>query len=417
MRFDFLPVASEFVQDEEAITGIIPGFIQQLEFAGGIRISQASVMTSRPLFYFAVTGGVENIILELHKKRDLVFPGEPAYIIAHPGNNSLPAALEILARLQQDGIKGNILYLPLTNNKYYLDKILHAAHNLAVYRKLQNARIGCIGAPSDWLVASMPPASVVKSTWGPEIISLDTAKVMEYMSAVSESNIIPIRESLVNGATAIIEPSDEEISGVVRVYTALKQISKEENLDALTIRCFDLVQQLKTTGCFALAELTDEGIIAGCEGDLMSTIGLFWANLLTGLTPWMANPAQLDEEKNRLWLAHCTVPRKLVTGYKLRSHFESGLGLGIQGTWNESAVTLLRIGGKNMEKIWLAEGTIIQNGTAENLCRTQIEIQIENGGHVSDLLNAPLGNHIVVINGYHMHQLRDWHKTMLPLTF
>lgn len=199
---------------------------------------------------------------------------------------------------------------------------------------------------------------------------------------------------------------------VVKVYLALKKVVQEQKLDALTLRCFDLVLGLKTTGCFGLSQLTDEGIIAGCEGDLVSTVGLMWARELLGLTPWMANPAQLDAEKNELWLAHCTVPRGIVEDYSLRSHFESGLGVGIQGTLANGPVTLLRIGGKQMEELWLAEGEIMEAGDSEDLCRTQARIKL-SAGKISDLLEAPLGNHIVMVQGHHLKRLHDWWRLMI----
>ena len=125
----------------------------------------------------------------------------------------------------------------------------------------------------------------------------------------------------------------------------------------------------------------------------------------------MANPAQLDPNSNTLWLAHCTVPRSLVESYSLRSHFESGLGVGIQGALPTGPVTLLRIGGKKMDRLWLAEGEILRSGDAENLCRTQVEIHLTRGGTVADLLLAPLGNHLVLAFGHHLNRLQSWHES------
>jgi len=34
-------------------------------------------------------------------------------------------------------------------------------------------------------------------------------------------------------------------------------------------------------------------VIAGCEGDVCSTLGMLWAKLMTGQVPWMANIAQV----------------------------------------------------------------------------------------------------------------------------
>jgi len=196
------------------------------------------------------------------------------------------------------------------------------------------------------------------------------------------------------------------------VHEGLRALVREHRLDALTVRCFDLVLDRGTSGCFALSELTDAGVIAGCEGDLVSTVGLMWANLLTGEVPWMANPAELDVDANALVLAHCTVPRTLVESYRLRSHFESGLGVGIQGMLPLGPVTLLRIGGSMMDALWLAEGEVISTGDAENLCRTQVRIALSRG-NVSDLLSAPLGNHIVLVYGHHADRLATWWESML----
>ncbi|MCK4272485.1 hypothetical protein KAX22_07525 [bacterium] len=127
----------------------------------------------------------------------------------------------------------------------------------------------------------------------------------------------------------------------------------------------------------------------------------------------MANPAQIDVENSTLWLAHCTVPRSMVGEYRLRSHFESGLGVGIRGKLAAGPVTLLRIGGKVMEQIWLAEGEIIQTGETENLCRTQAKVRLTGGGRAGDLLRAPLGNHLVLVPGHHAGRLRVWWETMI----
>ena len=219
----------------------------------------------------------------------------------------------------------------------------------------------------------------------PILVDLET--LIQAIPNVAEDEIRPLVAQLRAGAAEVREPTSADVDDVVRVYLALKQIVTEHRLDALTLRCFDLVTRLHTTGCYALARLNDEGIIAGCEGDLVSTLGMMWTHQLLGTIPWMANPAQVNESTNTLWVAHCTVPLKRVNGYRLRSHFESGLGLGIQGDLPLGPVTLLRIGGRQLKQLWLAEGDLVKDGYAENLCRTQAEIRLTKG-HVGDLLRA-----------------------------
>jgi L-fucose isomerase-like protein len=251
----------------------------------------------------------------------------------------------------------------------------------------------------------MPGTELIRETWGPEIVSISFDELQEAIRNAKNTDISEIKNQLENNATAILEPSEADISDSIRVYFALKKVIQKHKLTAISVRCFDLVIDNKTTGCFALAKLMDEGIIAGCEGDLVSTIGLLWANLMVNKTPWMANPVQIDIDNNALWLAHCTVPMSIVQNYSIRSHFESGLGVGIAGTLWNGPVTLLRIGGKSLDKAWLAEGEIIHSGRAENLCRTQVEVKLTAG-------NTPLGNHIVMVSGNHLKRIETWWNTM-----
>jgi len=367
-----------------------------------------------PLFLLVATGGSEQVILDWWAKHRGASAVDSLSLIAHPGNNSLPASLEVLALLQQDGAHGRIFYLSGPDDASGLREISDSVHDTGVRRALQRARIGVVGEPSDWLVASSPDASTVRAAWGPTVVPVEMNEVVTAYAAITDADLEPHVESFVAGAIEVCEPSPSDLREVTRIYLALKNIVADHRLDALTVRCFDFVQNQRTTGCFGLAQLTDEGVMAGCEGDLVSTIGLLWAHTLLGVTPWMANPAQLDSKNDTLWLAHCTVPRTLVESYGLRSHFESGLGIGIQGTMPTGPVTLLRIGGKKMDRLWLAEGEILRSGNAENLCRTQVEIKLTRGGKVSDLLRSPLGNHLVLIFGHHRERLHSWCEEAAP---
>jgi L-fucose isomerase-like protein len=413
MKFGYITAATGLLVKEEAQIREVGNYFTSLKEIGGQRLNSDQTNDLNSLFYFLITGGTENTILQILSIRNKTFQGEPVYLIAHPGNNSLPACLEVLARLNQDGIRGKIFYLKNPNDAEGLKQIKNAQHDLDVLHALKKTRLGLVGDASDWLVASRPDVEVVKQVWGPEIVHIDFNVLKKRIQDIKPESLIQYKTTFVKDALEIGEPSQSDIDEVVRVYIGLKQLIKKLKLESITVRCFDLVTDMKTTGCFGLAQLIDDGIIAGCEGDLPTTIGMLWAKELVGETPWMSNPVQVDEQNNRLWLAHCTVPRSIVKTYSLRSHFESGLGVGIQGTFTSKPITLLRIGGKDLKKLWLAEGNIIQAGFAENLCRTQVEIELISGGHVKDLLQTPLGNHLVMLSGHHLERFKSWWEMMI----
>ncbi len=80
----------------------------------------------------------------------------------------------------------------------------------------------------------------------------------------------------------------EDMIKAMRLYRAIKRIVEEERLSAITLSCFRLIDQTGTTGCLALALLNDEGIIAGCEGDLQSVFTMLAVKVLTGKNFFMA---------------------------------------------------------------------------------------------------------------------------------
>ncbi|MEW6506814.1 MAG: fucose isomerase [Bacteroidota bacterium] len=406
IKFGFIPAASK-------ITTISPD-----EIAKEIQISltqhdiypvnETWINRSIPILYLILTGGTEQEIYKLIKERKALLNGEPNILLAHPGNNSLPASLEILARLNQEGIKGKIIYLDETTNKDCWKTIERTLKYFDVFYKLRRTRIGLIGEPSEWLIASNVNSDMLKKNWGAEIINIHIDELKNMLHNITDEEIEDEHFSFVNKAMNIKEPSKKEIRNVVKIYAALKKLVDEYKIDSLSIRCFELVTDLKTTGCFALSKLNDIGIVAGCEGDIVSTLGMIWASYLTDQIPWMANPVRIDEQNNSLWLAHCTVPMGMVENYKLRSHFESGLGVGIEGELSRGKATLFRLGGTNLDKLWISNAEIIQSGAEENLCRTQALVKLHGSYKVSDLLSEPLGNHMLLLRGNYAKELLNW---------
>lgn len=204
---------------------------------------------------------------------------------------------------------------------------------------------------------------------------------------------------------AVSGPSAADLDHSATICSALRDLVTKEDLDVLTIRCFDLVLGDRATGCLALARLNDEGIPAGCEGDIPSALGLLWTRFLTGRPGWMANPARVDVDQGHVLLAHCTVPVSMVTHFDLRTHFESGLGAAIQGEFAPGAVTLLRIGGRALDQVRVIEGEVVATHAEPGYCRTQVTVSTDPAW-LTELLNRPLGNHLLLLPGRHARMLQ-----------
>ncbi|PSC69499.1 8-amino-7-oxononanoate synthase isoform A [Micractinium conductrix] len=463
-------------QGSGAIPRHLLPFAQRMAALGGQRAAgkeatyEAAVSAARAGLPFALvlgTGGTEGAALQLarHYHREFLkaqqaaageLPHEPLgtapagtlpplLLVAHPYSNSLPSALETLARLQQDGLRARCVYLAAAAGggnvpgEHGWGTLQASLHAVRVWHALHRTRIGLVGPPSPWLLASAPPAPAVEEAWGPQLIDIDMQELMRGLwggGAFKQKEVDAVVKDMTDGGSAAAHTHAEgEAAGecpacgtppvadpapAARVYLAMRKLVDAHALSCITVRCFDLVSAQETTGCYSLARLLDEDVIAGCEGDVCSALGMLWGKLMTVQVPWMANVAQVDCVDGVLKLAHCTVARSLLSEHEATTHFESGLGVAVKGTLPPGSVTLLRIGGARLERLWVEEGYVLQeqgNGTewSPRLCRTQVRVRMLGGKPVVEgLLQRPLGSHVVLLRGHHRAALQSYWSQFGP---
>jgi L-fucose isomerase-like protein len=397
-KFGYLRVASP-LHDRAVVDRITERVAAILRDIGGRELGSPHVQVEQPFVIVVATGGTEAAILEVARARRTIVPYEPVVLIAHPLHNSLPAALEALARLQAEGMPGRIV--PVDEGRP--DRVAEVVNDVAAIHRLHSTRLGVVGSPSDWLVASVPDAARLTQRWGVELVPIDIDETIAGHAAADPSAVVEVA-----GRFSADKPTSPALYSAAALHPVLLDAIEDAHVDAVTVRCFDYLGTLGTSGCVALATLNETGTVAGCEGDIASTVGMVLVRTLLDQPSWMANPAQIDEDTNCILLAHCTIAPSLVGGeVELHTHFESGLGIGLRGHFSSGWVTLLRLGGPALERRWIAEAHIEQSGDAPDLCRTQVTLRVADSP-VRELLEAPLGNHLVLFHGRHRARLERW---------
>lgn len=323
----------------------------------------------------------------------------PYYLLASGTDNSLAASIEILTYLNCEGYEGEILhgspeYIAQRIRELKEGKKSRSFAGEATVRQIAGkvelgGRYGVVGEPSDWLIASVPEFDGVGSAFGTELVKIPMdVLIREYEQ---EKAVEDIRSGL-------------DFGSAERLVKAVLRLREKYNLDGLTIRCFDLLTMIETTGCLSLARLNGDGFIGTCEGDVMSMLTMALVRKVTGQSSFQANPSRIDVAENTMVLAHCTMPYDMAKSYGYDTHFESGIGVAIKGELGEEPVTVLRLA-KDLKTYWVAEGRIVGNLNESSLCRTQIEVRLDDGYSVADLLHAPCGNHQIVFYGRHRDEV------------
>lgn len=350
-------------------------------------------------FVFVKTGGTENKFSNIYRKLS-----DPVFLISTPLHNSLPASLEILSWIRRKGGEGTIIH---GGPERIVSQMNEALLREDARQKIAGTKIGVIGDSSDWLIASEVDRKKVKSLWGLEFEDIELSEIYARQEDYTTEEISALVSTVLDNSMEVIEPTEKELFEAIQVYLGLSQLVDQYELSALTLRCFDLVEDQGVTGCLGLSLLNDRGTIAGCEGDIPATCTMLIVNEVTHMVPFMANPIEIDSEKDQAVFAHCTIATSIVEKYSMRSHFETGKSVGLQGTVSSGPVTVVKVGGTALDRYFVAEGYLVDNPRRETACRTQIKVKFstEIGNY---FLNRPIGNHHIIISGHHGQRLDDF---------
>ena len=327
----------------------------------------------------------------------------PPYVvlIADGLKNSLAASLEILSWMRMNGRHGRVLHGPTSFIMQGIDDYA-AAHNAIT--RLNGKRVGVIGKPSGWLIASNVDYAAMRERWGVEMVDVPLDEVVKGYEAVTAGEVQDITDEFISKALGVKEPSRDEVVKAMRLYRSVKGIVERYRLDAFTLNCFDLIPTTRTTGCVALALLNQQGIPAGCEGDEQTLLTMLAVQAATGEMTFMANPSKiLDNAAHEMVFAHCTIAPAMTDRYIVRDHYESLSGVAVEGIFDPMDMTVVKCGGKGMERCFISKAQLLECTTNPNMCRTQLHLRLDQP--LDYFLERSIGNHHVIVRGDHADRL------------
>lgn len=339
---------------------------------------------------FVETGGSEEAFLKIEEHIS-----NPCILITTYTDNSYPACLEIKTYLERKD-KYAVIF-SITNNLDRIQMIVEIAKIHKARQELEGSRLGVIGKPSDWLIASYVDYHEVKKMFGVDLIDIS---MEEFQSEIDKKNYGRVRHHQDLKKKAKDQDVLEE---ALYIYGAIKRLIFRYSLSGVTVRCFDLLGLYKNTACLAFALLNEEGYIATCEGDIPSMLTMLIMNKISGFSSFQVNPSYVYLEKSELLLAHCTAPLDMCNSFELDTHFESGLGVAIKGQFANREVSICKLGADL--KTWLSmDATVVDSPSLKGYCRSQIRVKVERESLV-DFLTTSVGNHVVVAYGNTLSRL------------
>ncbi len=164
------------LHDEKAVSAVTREFLESIGLEFELKGSDYGDYGTADLSLIYVrTGGTEGIFKQLLPTLQAK-SSRPFYLLTSGKSNSLAASMEILSYLRQHDIRGEIIHGSTT---YIAQRIQLLEMIEQAYKKLQGARLGVIGEPSDWLISSHADKKAVLERLGVELVDIPMQALLD----------------------------------------------------------------------------------------------------------------------------------------------------------------------------------------------------------------------------------------------
>jgi len=180
-------------------------------------------------------------------------------------------------------------------------EILVYSRTVALRKKLRNARIGLIGYRITGMTEVSFDEYALRSIWGPRIVHIGVHELKEQAEGIPDDKAKELWEEIKRKVGRVTADESEGIYSA-KVYFALKQLIQEHGLSGISTECYP---KLMGQVCLAHSLLSEDGVVAACEGDVNSALAMLILYELTGSPVHNTDLLAVYEEDNSILFSHC----------------------------------------------------------------------------------------------------------------
>lgn len=244
------------------------------------------------------------LILSLPKDTPLLIWSFPMQYIDEKikdSTGSLVAQLTLRGTLQRAGIRFCELIASANSSESLCrQKLTDFLQAVTAGQALRKSRIGLVGYTSMGMYTGTFDHLRLRTKIGPEVIHIDSWDVIREADKIPDQiSDKELRRHFDDFEAAL--PAEKKASAV---YRALKKLCAEHDLDAVNVKCqYEFSKHYEMTACVPLAALAEDGIVCGCEGDMLCTVSMLILHLISGRQVTYADI--IDIENDALLFSAC----------------------------------------------------------------------------------------------------------------
>lgn len=197
----------------------------------------------------------------------------------------------------------------------------------------------------------------------------------------------------------------EQVEKVTKLSNSIECFMKDNNLDALALRCWpEFANTFGISPCAAMSLLNGNGYTIGCEGDVEGTLSMLACNAISPLPAFLADLSQVNFMEDFALMWHCGVaPYPLWDGKSvcsLDSYFAGGRGVTADFVMKSGMVTVMRIdSARGKTRLFIQKGKAVpmEKDLKGTYCKVIFEKSIKE---ILDIVTTHgIAHHVSLIYG------------------
>jgi L-fucose isomerase-like protein len=287
-----------------------------------------------------------------------------------------------------------------------VEQVARAARAGKVAGSLRRARFGMVGSPCPGMLDVEADEGDLEKTLGATAIHIDLDALLEGARAASPGEAAAAAARLISETGGVRDIGDEALADNLRLYVGIRELVKENKLDAYCVRCWpELRDQYKTTPCAAHALMSQDGVPNSCEIDLPALITTYILNRMAGTPAFNFDITAYLEREGAIQFAHCGAaapslagdPRKAL----VRVHMRTATGATVEFPFPEGTATLAKLlrprDGKL--RLFVARGQVIPSGEGVRGSVATVRPEPSAAAFLDKMMREAVEHHVALVYG------------------
>lgn len=293
-----------------------------------------------------------------------------------------------------------------------LRKILPLVKAGYAYNCLHRAKLGRVGENPDGFETCLLNPEIIQEKFGVDVVQFDLdADIFPQAKNADSEKIDTIYSQLNERVEGLEELDIDATRKSLGVYTALKEIAEQKNVDGFSVRCWpEFFTELGCAACGAMSLLSDEMTPCSCEADVNGTITQMILQSISGEPAFGTDLVSLDVDRDAVVVWHCGLaPLSMADPDQPKGvtiHSNRKLPLLFEFTLKPGRVTIARLTESSGEyRLVIGSGEVVRGPMSFSGTSGLIRFDSPAADVLDVILGEGLEHHISVTYGDHIPAL------------